>query len=198
MRDYWTLADYRIPIPDDGLPTLEQQNDIDIAETRAQQYENRVKTSLSLLNTNHRQNFDEMVRAIMLVETVSALLEEDSSTAAAPSAQTKSSRLFSLDAPGGINRIFVLRAIQEFFRTRSKQVTAVAMSAVAAVLLDGGRTAHSVFKISVPVSTKRACSFSANSNTSRALQQVYIIIWDDIVMCHRHSIERPSTAPFAN
>ncbi|CDF38639.1 unnamed protein product [Chondrus crispus] len=49
---------------------------------------------------------------------------------------------------------------RHFLRTRRKQVIAVATSAVAAVLLDGGRTAHSVFKIPIP-----------------------------IVMCHRHCIE---------
>ncbi|CDF39624.1 Helicase-like protein [Chondrus crispus] len=78
---------------------------------------------------------------------------------------------------------------RHFLRTRRKQVIAVATSAVAAVLLDGGRTAHSVFKIPIPVSAESTCSFSANSDTGRTLQQVDLIIWDEIVMCHRHCIE---------
>ncbi|CDF32173.1 unnamed protein product [Chondrus crispus] len=78
---------------------------------------------------------------------------------------------------------------RHFLRTRRKQVIAVATSAVAAVLLDGGRTAHSVFKIPIPVSAESTCSFYANSDTGRTLQQVDLIIWDEIVMCHRHCIE---------
>ncbi|CDF37673.1 unnamed protein product [Chondrus crispus] len=81
------------------------------------------------------------------------------------------------------------RCCRYFLRTRRKQVIAVATSAVAAVLLDGGRTAHSVFKVSIPVSAESTCSFSANSDTGRTLQQVDLIIWDEIVMCHRHCIE---------
>ncbi|CDF40383.1 ATP dependant DNA helcase [Chondrus crispus] len=98
-------------------------------------------------------------------------------------------RLFFLDASGGTGKTFVFSAIQDFLRTRRKQFIAVATSAVAAVLLDGGRTAHSVFKVPIPVSAESTCSFSANSDTGRTLQQVDLIIWDEIVMCHRHCIE---------
>ncbi|CDF37706.1 ATP dependant DNA helicase PIF1 [Chondrus crispus] len=105
-----------------------------------------------------------------------------------PEAQAQH-RLFFLDAPGGTGKTFVLSAIQDFLRSRPKQVIAVATSAVAAVLLDGGRTAHSVFKIPIPVSAKSTCNFSTNSDTGRTLQQVDLIIWDEIVMCYRNCIE---------
>ncbi|CDF36818.1 partial DNA helicase [Chondrus crispus] len=136
MRSDWTLANFGLPLPDDSLPALEQQNEIETPEARAQH-----------------------------------------------------GRLFFLDAPGGTGKKFVLSAIQDFLRTRRKQFIAVATSAVAAVLLDGGRTAHSVFKVPIPVSAESTCSFSANSDTGRTLQQVDLIIWDEIVMCHRHCIE---------
>ncbi|CDF41007.1 ATP dpendant DNA helicase [Chondrus crispus] len=136
VRSDWTLANFGLPLPDDSLPALEQQNEIETPEARAQH-----------------------------------------------------GRLFFLDAPGGTGKTFVLSAIQDFLRTRRKQVIAVATSAVAAVLLDGGRTSHSVFKIPIPVSAESTCSFSANSDTGRTLQQVDLIIWDEIVMCHRHCIE---------
>ncbi|CDF39890.1 ATP dependant DNA helicase [Chondrus crispus] len=121
--------------------------------------------------------------------SVSALLQGSSSAVAGPSMPTQSSRLFFLDAPGGTGKTFVLSAIQDFLRSRPKQVIAVAISAVAAVLLDGGRTAHSVFKISIPVSAESTYSFSTNSDTGRTLQQVDLIIWDEIVMCYRNCIE---------
>ncbi|CDF37506.1 partial DNA helicase [Chondrus crispus] len=176
VRSDWTLANFGLPLPDDSLPALEQQYEIQTPEARAQQWEGRLQTSLPLLNTNQRVS-------------VSALLQGSSSAVAGPSMPTQSGRLFFLDAPGGTGKTFVLSAIQDFLRTRRKQVIAFATSAVAAVLLDGGRTAHSVFKVPIPVSAESTCSFSANSDTGRTLQQVDLIIWDEIVMCHRHCIE---------
>ena len=64
---------------------------------------------------------------------------------------TQSGRLFFLDAPGGTDKTFVLSAIQDFLRAGRKQVIAVATSAIAAVFLDGGLTAHSVFNIPIPL-----------------------------------------------
>ncbi|CDF39089.1 ATP dependant DNA helicase [Chondrus crispus] len=136
VRSDWTHANFGLPLPDDSLHALEQQNEIETPEARAQH-----------------------------------------------------GRLFVVDAPGGTGKTIVLDAIQDFLRTRRKQFIAVATSAFAAVLLDGGRTAHSVFKIPIPVSAESTCSFSANSDTGRTLQQVDLIIWDEIVMCHRHCIE---------
>ncbi|CDF33193.1 ATP dependant DNA helicase [Chondrus crispus] len=166
VRSDWTLANFGLPLPDDSLPALEQQNEIETPEARAQQWEGRLQTSLPLLNTNQRHAFDEIVGS--LLPGWSSLL---------PRCSWRN------------RQTFVLRAIQNFLRTRRKQVIAVATSAVAAVLLDGGRTAHSVFKIPIPVSAESTCSFSANSDTGRTLQQVDLIIWDEIVMCHRHCIE---------
>ncbi|CDF36554.1 unnamed protein product [Chondrus crispus] len=133
---------------------------------------------------------DHHATSYVLGEVQEALQTVRSSSAVAgPSMPTQSSRLFFLDAPGGTGKTFVLSAIQDFLRSRPKQVIAVATSAVAAVLLDGGRTAHSVFKIPIPVSAESTCNFSTNSDTGRTLQQVDLIIWDEIVMCYRNCIE---------
>ncbi|CDF35670.1 partial DNA helicase [Chondrus crispus] len=195
VRSDWTLANFGLPLPDDILPALEQQNEIETHEARAQQWEERLQTSLPLLNTNQRHAFDEIVGSMLPGVSVSALLQGSSSAVAGPSMPTRSGRLFFLDAPGGTGKTFVLSAIQDFLRTRRKQVIAVATSAVAAVLLDGGGTAHSVFKVPIPVSAESTCSFSANSDTGRTLQQVDLIIWDEIVMCHRHCIETVDRSP---
>ncbi|CDF40018.1 unnamed protein product [Chondrus crispus] len=133
----------------------------------------------------HKRSIGSMLPGV----SVSALLQGSSSAVAGPSMPTQSSRLFFLDAPSGTGKTFVLSAIQDFLRSRPKQVIAVATSAVAAVLLDGGRTAHSVFKIPIPVSAESTYNFSTNSDTGRTLQQVDLIIWDEIVMCYRNCIE---------
>ena len=108
--------------------------------------------------------------------SVSALLQGSSNAVAGPSIPTQSGRLFFLDAPGGTGKAFVLSAIRDFLRARRKQVIAVDTSAVAAVLLDGGHTAHSVIKIPIPATAESTCNFSTNSDTGRTLQQVDLII----------------------
>ncbi|CDF33944.1 ATP dependant DNA helicase PIF1 [Chondrus crispus] len=145
-----------------------------------------------LRDDNHATSYvlGEVQEALQTVRvSVSALLQRSSSAVAGPSMPTQSRRLFFLDASGGTGKTFVLSTIQDFLRSRRKKVIAVATSAVAAVLLDGGRTAHSVFKILIPVSAESTCNFSTNSDTGRTLQQVDLIICDEIVMCLRNCIE---------
>ncbi|CDF38382.1 ATP dependant DNA Helicase PIF1 [Chondrus crispus] len=169
VRSDWTLANFGLPLPDDSLPALEQKQEIQTPEAQAQQWEQRLQTSLPLLNTNQRHAFDEIVGSMLPGISWSSPLSRCS---------------------WRNRQTFVLSAIQDFLRSRRRQVIAVATSAVAAVLLDdGGRTAHSVFKILIPISAESTCSFSTNSDTGRTLQQVDLIIWDEIVMCHRHCIE---------
>ncbi len=48
---------------------------------------------------------------------------------------------------------FTIRAIQAVYKAQQKRTIAVPTSAIAATVLDGGRTAHSLFKI--PISARR-------------------------------------------
>ena len=65
----------------------------------------------------------------------------------------------------------------------------VASSGVAALLLHGGRTAHSVFKIPLDIDETSQCAVSSNSILAAQLRNVDIIIWDEAPMTHKHSIE---------
>ncbi len=114
--------------------------------------------------------------------------------------QNAESRVFLLDAPGGTGNTFETRAIHDILRLREKKVIAVTTSAVAAVLLDEGRTAHSTFKIPIPITAKSTCSISpslrrehasisARSQLAQDFVDTDFIIWDEILMCHRHCVE---------
>ena len=74
-------------------------------------------------------------------------------------------------------------------KARKKKVVAVATSAVAAQLIKGGRTAHSTFRIPVPCGPCQPCNVSVSSAEGRELRDIDLIIWDEIVMAHRHCIE---------
>lgn len=187
VRSNCSLLDYGLPQPAESLPPLQSEEPVQSSESLLRQCEERVQTSLPLLNAGQRQAFDEIVGSIIPGVSVSALLGGPS--AAGASTQAQDGRLFFLDAPSGTGKTFLLRTIQDFLRCRRKKVIPVATSAVAAVLLDAGRTAHSVLNIPIPVTAESTCNVSANSDDGRVLKEVDLIIWDKIVMCHRHCIE---------
>ena len=53
---------------------------------------------------------------------------------------------FFLDAPGGTGKTFLISLILAEIRSNNGIALAVALSGIAATLLDGGRTAHSALK----------------------------------------------------
>lgn len=67
----------------------------------------------------------------------------------------------------------------------------VASSGIAATLLDGGRTAHSVFKLPLDVHNKpdAMCNIKKNSGIAAVLPKSSIIIWDECTMAHKYSLE---------
>lgn len=65
----------------------------------------------------------------------------------------------------------------------------VASSAIAALLLPGGRTAHSWFKIPINVHEDFICDIKIGSMLANVLSKVDLIIWDEAPMAHRHTFE---------
>jgi hypothetical protein len=65
--------------------------------------------------------------------------------------------LFFLDGLGGAGKTFTYNAILSSVRAEGKVAIAVASSGIAALLLEGGRTAHSRFKIPVPCTADSSC-----------------------------------------
>jgi len=67
---------------------------------------------------------------------------------------------------------------------------AVASSGIVALLLDGGHTAHSRFKIPVQgLNNTSTCYISRDSELAALLQAAALIVWDEAVMMHKHVFE---------
>ncbi|KAF0713275.1 hypothetical protein AaE_011823, partial [Aphanomyces astaci] len=100
-------------------------------------------------------------------------------------------RLFLLEGEGGSGKTYISQIILAEVRLQGKIALAVASSGLAALLLMGGRTAHSRFGIptkQVPSDTM-SCTYNVKSNQSAMLKAAALIIWDEISMVHRYSIE---------
>jgi len=65
----------------------------------------------------------------------------------------------------------------------------MALSGIAAFLLDGGRTSYSHFKIPLSIHEDSVARLKRNSYMFPVLQQTKIIIWDEVPMQHKYDID---------
>lgn len=101
-------------------------------------------------------------------------------------------KIFFLDAPGGTGKTFLINLLLTKVRSTGKIALAVASSGIAATLLEGGRTAHSTFKLPLKIATddnKSVCSISKQSNTGKLIRDCSLIVWDEATMSNKTSVE---------
>jgi ATP-dependent DNA helicase PIF1 len=81
------------------------------------------------------------------------------------------------------------RTLASALRAQRKIVLTVATSGIASLLLPGGRTAHSKFKIPVPTLENSTCNIQYKDDLAGLLKQTKLIIWDEAPMAHRYCFE---------
>ena len=96
---------------------------------------------------------------------------------------------YFLYSAGECGKTFVCNTIAAAVRAQHRVALTVASSGIAALLLVGGRTAHSRFKIPIPVHSDSTCRIAGNSHLATVLANTGIIIWDEVPMQHRHAVE---------
>ena len=86
---------------------------------------------------------------------------------------------------------FLLNLTLAKIRSLKSVALAVASSGIAATLLDGGKTAHSAFKIPLDLSKSGYPSCSINRGTAKAavIKNAKIIVWDEVTMTHKKAME---------
>ncbi|CAL1412045.1 unnamed protein product [Linum trigynum] len=105
------------------------------------------------------------------------------------SVYTNEGKCFFVDGFGGTGKTFLWRAICEQLRFEKKIVLCVASSGIAALLMVGGRTAHSRFHIPLDGDIKSTCNIEQGSEVAELILNASLIIWDEAPMAHKHNIE---------
>src|SRR5271170_5736704 len=102
--------------------------------------------------------------------------------------ETKSGQCFFLHGPGGTGKTYVYNTLCYLLRGQGKIVLCVASSGIASLLLIGGRTAHSTFKIPIEIHEGSTCSIGKNSDLAKLIRVTDLVIWDEAPMqdCHIH------------
>ncbi|KZP03373.1 hypothetical protein FIBSPDRAFT_814930, partial [Athelia psychrophila] len=84
---------------------------------------------------------------------------------------------FFLDGPGGTGKTYVYTTLCHYLRSQGKIVICVASSGIAALLLPGGRTAHSMFKIPINgLDDGSFCNIPKDSQRAALLRKVDLFI----------------------
>ena len=100
-----------------------------------------------------------------------------------------SGKVFFLHSAGGCGKTFVCNTIAAAVRAQGKIVLCVASSGIASLLLEGGKTAHSTFKIPLQVNDTSFCNISRQSYLFPLLQQTSLIVWDEVPMQHKYAVD---------
>jgi hypothetical protein len=96
---------------------------------------------------------------------------------------------FFLHGPGGTGKTYLYNTLCYHLRSQRKIVLCVASSGIAALLLMGGRTSHSCFKIPIPSHESSICNISKRSHLAELIQKSHLVIWDEAPMQHKHVME---------
>ncbi|XP_022018850.1 uncharacterized protein LOC110918879 [Helianthus annuus] len=90
---------------------------------------------------------------------------------------------------GGTGKTFLWKTLSAAIRSKGQIVLNVASSGIASLLLSGGRTAHSRFRIPLNLTEDSVCHIKPNGDVARLLHETNLIIWDEAPMVHKHAFE---------
>jgi hypothetical protein len=101
----------------------------------------------------------------------------------------KKGELFFVYGNGGTGKTFIWTTLLSRLRGQGKIVLAVASSRIASLLLVGGRTAHSRFKIPIDLHDDSTCNITQQMKVAELVRKADLIIWDEAPMMHRRAFE---------
>lgn len=103
--------------------------------------------------------------------------------------QQRTGECFFLHGPGGTGKTYVYCALAATFRGLGYIVLCVASTGIASILMPGGRTAHTTFRIPLDPDENSTCAFRKHSKEADLIRHARIVIFDEAPPLHRHCIE---------
>lgn len=136
-------------------------------------------------------SYDQHQQQALFHERIGLLNSEQFAAYEAVTASVASGlgRAFFISGPGGTGKTFLYNVLCNKFRGDGGIVLCVASSGIAALLLPGGRTSHSMFKIPIDIHEDSMCSISKTSSRAELMRIAKVVIWDEISAQHRFAAE---------
>ncbi|XP_058762793.1 uncharacterized protein LOC131636152 [Vicia villosa] len=102
---------------------------------------------------------------------------------------TQNGGVFFLYGYGGTDKTYMWRTLASAIRSKHDICLTIATSGIALLLLPGGRTAHSRFKIPVPTLDNSTCNITYLEESADLLREAKLIIWDEAPMANKWCFE---------
>lgn len=96
-------------------------------------------------------------------------------------------RLFYIDGFAGSGKTYLFNTFLSVIRGKNETVIPCALTGIAA-LFKGGRTYHSLFKLSISIDDGVKSNIRGNSLAARELISAKLIIWDEVSMTVGHAL----------
>ena len=142
-----------------------------------------------LINEQLNYNIGELTERVVANMAKFNNAQREVYDAVTNSVSNNNGKIFFLHSAGGYGKTFVCNTIAAAVYAQGKIILCVASSGIASLLLEGGRKAHSTFKIPLQVNETSFCSISRCSHVYPLLHKTSLIIWDEVPMQHKHAVE---------
>ncbi|GBN96392.1 hypothetical protein AVEN_7481-1 [Araneus ventricosus] len=162
------LKSYGLNLRKVNLPSVDLQCDLFRLSYDAIEEQSKANANIEKLNSEQRYAVYKVLHAIYEY-------------------QTDMPKCFFLDGPAGTGKTFVYSTLLHAVRGKGDQAIAVASTGIAATLLSGGRTAHSIFKIPLTLNATSTCNLKPNTSEAKILLDAKVIVWDEAPMTHVHA-----------
>ncbi|GKE86956.1 ATP-dependent DNA helicase PIF1-like protein, partial [Tanacetum coccineum] len=97
--------------------------------------------------------------------------------------------MFFVYGYGGTGKTYLYKKMSAALHSQGEIVLNVASSGIAALLLEGGRTAHSRFAIPINILEDSMCHIPADSQLADLIRKAKLIIWDEAPMIQSYCYE---------
>ncbi len=98
-------------------------------------------------------------------------------------------KVIFIDGPGGTGKTYTENLILNDVRSCGDIALVVASSGIVALLLSGGRTAHSYLKIPIALDHKSFCYIRKQDDLATLIRQMKLILWDEAPMTNKLTFE---------
>lgn len=167
LRDNgYCLSHFNLPIPE-GNDSEENRLLLDELNYDIHAMQSVIDDDIPRLNCNQKEVFDAIYKSVVENE----------------------GRTFFVYGYGGTGKTFLWTTLLNYVRSQGKIALAVASSGIASLLLPGGRTPHSRFKLPLDIRQNSMCSIRKNTHLAALIQKASLIIWDEAPVNHRYCFE---------
>ena len=136
-----------------------------------------------------QRSYDPVLEQQQAVDDIAKMNrgQKNAFDAVVQSVNNKEGHTFFLNGPAGTGKTFCYNAICHKLRGDRKIVLCTASSGIAALLLQGGKTAHSTLRIPLYFHEDSVCNIKKNTMLAKLVKETDHIIWEEAPMQDRHA-----------